>query len=191
MGKHVYKGRFIEKNGDKILYDYLVSINLEPISKGRLPIVKELEGKILNNLENHKYEDNNSFCFGVGLHEKIIYRRMIEDFEWFVEKQIKGFLGAAAHMDIYGVWGADEFSHDEIKARQESITRLIGFYNFKESGLKLLEKNIISNEGYCYCGSNKFYKNCHITKIREISKYINKIDLLQEIKLLEKKYKGE
>ncbi len=190
MGKYIYRARFKEFNRGKVLYDYLVSIDLEPISIGRLPTVKELEDKIPNNLENHKYIYNNSFCFGIGLHERIIYRKMMADFGWFIEKQIKGFLSAAAHMDMFGVWGAEEFSHDELKARQESITRLTGFYNFTKSGIDLFEKNILTNEGYCYCGSNKQFRDCHLKMFNEDSESIVRNDILKEISLIRSLIKG-
>jgi hypothetical protein len=181
VAENMFQGFLDKKNDTKVLFSFRLLIDLNPINLGRLPIVRDLDQIIPNNLEYHKYTKINAFCFGVGLHERLIYNQMLKDFKWFIEKQVKGFLSAFILKDLNGVWGAEEFSHDELTARKESLQKLLGVYDFSQSGIKLLELNIIHKFGKCYCGSGKKYIHCHIDRLLKIKGKVNLIDIINEI----------
>lgn len=181
VAEHVFHGFLIKKNDTKVLFSFNVSIDLNPIFKGGLPIVKELDQIIPNTVEYHKYTRTNTFCFGVGLHERIIYNRLLKDFKWFIEKQVKGFLSAFILKDLTGEWGAEEFSHDELTARKQSLQKLLGVYDFSQNGIKLLELNVIYKYGTCYCGSGKKYIYCHYDSLLKLQGQISLIDIINEI----------
>lgn len=179
--ENIFQGFLDNKNDTKVLFSFRLSIDLNPINLGKLPIVKDLDQIIPNTLEYHKYTKINAFCFGVGLHERIIYNRMLKDFKWFIEKQVKGFLSAFILKDLTGEWGAEEFSHDELTARKQSLQKLLGVYDFSQNGIKLLELNVIHKSGTCYCGSGEKYIYCHLEKLKKLNGKLSLIDIVNEI----------
>jgi hypothetical protein len=181
VAEKVFQGFLDKKNDTKVLFSFRLLIDLNPINLGRLPIVQDLDQIIPNNLEYHKYTKINAFCFGVGLHERIIYNRMLKDFKWFIEKQVKGFLSAYIIKDLTGEWGAEEFSHDELTARKQSLQKLLGVYDFSQNGIKLLELNVIYKSETCYCGSGKNYIYCHYDSLLRLQGKISLIDVINEI----------
>ncbi|XFA99656.1 hypothetical protein ACAG96_03495 [Candidatus Izemoplasma sp. B36] len=189
--KNIYKGVISEVLKGKELYSFHIQVDLNPILKNMLPTVTETENLIPNNIDNHKYTYNNSFCFGVGLHERIIFNKMIKNFKWFMEKQVKGFLSAYILKDLTGVWGGEEFSHNELKARKESLQKLLGVYNFTLAGLNLVEQNIIYKIGKCYCGSGKEYIGCHFEKLSSLRRMVSLQDILYELYRIRELIKNE
>lgn len=180
--ENILIGIIEKKNDTKILFSFKIYIDLNPILWGNLPLVKEIENVIPNTLDCHKYTKINAFCFGIGLHERKIYHKMIRDFKWFVEKQIKGFLSAFILKDLTGKWGAEEFSHNELLARKQSLQKLLGIYNFTSNGIKLFELNVFHRRGLCYCGSGKKYVQCHLNKLVKLQGKLSLDDISNEIK---------
>lgn len=182
--KNVFVGTINRTIGKTIKIDYKISVDLNPIQDGMLPHVKELEGKIPNSLEYHKYTANNYFCFGIGPYNHLIFRTIEKNFQIFMEKYVIGYLMAAKHKEITGEWGAGEFSHDSNIALKQSFTRLFGVFDFTREGLERFRENIISNSGICYCGSGKEYNYCHQNRNRGILKEIDSMLIKYYIQVL-------
>lgn len=179
-GDNKLEGYIKEEINGKEFFNYHISIDLNPILNGRLPYVRELENKIPNTMEYHKYTENNTFCFGIGLYEKFLFNKMKESFVDFIEKQVKGYLFSVLNMDLKGKWAGKEFSHDKNVAKKEAFYYILGF-DYKKHELSTFVINIKNRHTKCFCLSNKIYKDCHYKNYLDKEKYIGLKELKKSI----------
>jgi len=176
----IFKGEIERKHNDKVYFKYDLEIDLNPLKEEKLPQVKETQNQIPNTIEYHKYTNTNTFCFGVGIYEDLLYLMLRKDFGKFFEEQIVGYLYAVTHMEIYGYWGAKEFSHDVKVAIKESFKTVFGFDHSKHNILKLIN-NLNDPFSECFCESTELYNECHKKLVRTENITLSKRKVLNRI----------
>lgn len=183
--KNVYQGRLISFENEKEYFNFLIKIDLNAIKKGNLPVVKEIENKIPNSSEYHKHVKSDSFCFGVGIYTRLIFNQMKRDFTIFIDKYVMGYLYSVTFKDIFGVWAADEFSHNEDKAKKEAFSKLFGLTGFNNITINQFKNNINDYSSDCFCNSGKSFTLCHLDFCKDSLEYLKKKEILSELSSIE------
>ena len=165
-------------------YSLIISFpNEYPFTK--LPIVKEIDGKIPRSPDRHIYEDG-GFCLTAPIQELLICKQGI-NFTKFLDKIVVPFL--ASQLAISLGWLTEfpqgEFSHGD-KGIYESYCDFFKISDVEKiiAGIKIsMQRN--QRNSICFCGSKNKLKKCHLQKVMDL-RGLGKSKLLSDLKTMEK-----
>lgn len=147
--------------GKVIKDDYDIEIEIPIDYPKSAPTVKEVGGKIPNDIDYHVNTHDGTLCLGAPLAVKKTFAQQ-RNLLWFVEKQVVPFLFGISYKTKYGQFPFGELSHGS-KGLLEHYKEL---FVVKDDFVALELLNLLCVGNYdernmCPCGSGLKLRTCH------------------------------
>lgn len=176
--------QFNQKYKDIQLQDeYLIQILFPLNFPDRIPIVKEIKGRIPSSADYHNNKENDGLCLGVPgeINEKIHDN---PTFKYFISEIVIPFLYANTFREKYNRYPWETRRHGA-EGIIDYYQKLFGFNDRSTTQNFLLNiaffRNSIKGHHLCPCGSGKRFRDCHKSKYDSLLKYHSHKNIQKDI----------
>lgn len=149
--------------------EYQVEVILGEFPR-KFPVVKEIEGRIPNDVDRHKYS-NNSLCLTTDAYEIFLLRKgIISNLIQFMEKVVIPFFQNNSYYEVNKKYKDGEYTHGAL-GNIESYFDILKIKKPEiiiDSLIKRLKNIQIGVNSPCVCGSGKKFKNCHQRRYNDL-----------------------
>jgi hypothetical protein len=170
---HALEGSFPVLHGGKEIDAFSVRIELAKGTRGFVPRVLEVGGRIPRIADRHVYESDGTAC--IGLPEELLVATRGEPLTLsdFLDGPVRSFFLAQAIFECEGIWpfgdrrhgddGLHDFYEETFGSRNPIV---IGAY------LKVLRSRSVRGHWPCPCGSGYRIRSCHLSEVAAMRRRI-------------------
>lgn len=167
---------------------YKIEIHWRELYPFQFPLVYETGGRIPKNIDWHIYQEGGNCCIKARPEERLICRKGITLDTFITEQVIPYFYNQTFRRQNgyfykerkHGEVGNLEFYFEKLRTNDIDFVELCLKQTTDFKGYKSTKK--------CFCGSNRKYKKCHRSRVRQLSQlgrsYIESdLTIIQRIKI--------
>ena len=180
------RGSFPIKENQDVLDRYVIEVRVPQDFSKRLPVVREIGGRIPWDVDRH-VDGNGEACLFVP-DERWKHFPAGGNLRDFLDGPVRSFLIGQSVLDHTGMWPFGQRSHGDAGIL-EAYAEMFNISPDRETVmafLGLLSRREIKGHWLCPCGKGKILRKCHGIKVRELRDKIERDIVRQSLMALEK-----